>query len=124
MKHIQIEDYIPVGKENAISRRDLEKLTGLDDRQNRILILKARKKKIPILASERGGYYISYDIDEIELFLRKIKARERSMARDYEPLRELVRLKKGIVVTTVREHVRRIGTQETDENQLKIQGVG
>lgn len=121
---MNIEDYIPTGRENAVSRAELALRTGLPDRTNRREIEKARRKMIPILASDDGGYYITYDVAEIERFLRKIDARERALFYTFEPLRNLVRMKKGITVTVVREHTRRIGKIEPDENQMKMSGVG
>lgn len=121
---MKIEDYIPVGKENAISRYELERMTGLPDRINRRLILKARKKIVPIIASEKGGYYITYDISEIEAFLKTIDSRIDSMVFTYLPLRRMVQMSKGVTVTKVRALCRRLSkTAESTENQLKMNGV-
>lgn len=46
-KSINIADYIPTGRENAISRRDLAKLVGVNDRTVRDLIHCARRE-VPI----------------------------------------------------------------------------
>lgn len=54
---MHIEEYIPFGKENAISRKDLAALTGLGDRTMRRKIARARRNH-PILNLQDGeGYY-------------------------------------------------------------------
>ena len=53
---MNIVDYIPFGQVNAISRKDLCKATGLDDRTAREAISKARRDVV-ILSAENGGYY-------------------------------------------------------------------
>lgn len=61
-----ITDYIPKGRNNAISRARLCMLTGKSDRANRKQIQDARNMGVPIIANtEDGGYYISDDPAEI-----------------------------------------------------------
>lgn len=50
-----ITDFIPYGKENAVSREYLANMTGLDDRTVRELIEKARKD-VPIISLKKGYY--------------------------------------------------------------------
>ena len=47
-----------VGRENAITRRDLERITGLDGRSVRLLIERERRAGTPILADNASGYYL------------------------------------------------------------------
>ncbi len=55
---MDILDYIPTGSQNAISRYQLCKMTGIDDRKVREAIHNARRK-IPILNMQDGnGYFI------------------------------------------------------------------
>lgn len=61
-----IERYIPYGRENAVTRSQLRRITGLPDRTLRKAIQTARIEGIPILNDQSGrGYYISDNIDEI-----------------------------------------------------------
>lgn len=54
---VHIEEFIPFGKENAITREHLAEVAGLSDREMRRLIAKARREH-PILNHQSGdGYY-------------------------------------------------------------------
>jgi hypothetical protein len=63
---MRIENFIPKGKENAISRAALCISTGRCDRENRHMIQVARDRGIPIVASKAGGYYIADNALEIK----------------------------------------------------------
>lgn len=62
-----ISEIIPLGKDNAISRQELCRLTGLADRENRRLIEEARNKGEIIINLQDGrGYYKTEDLAEIK----------------------------------------------------------
>lgn len=63
---MRIENFIPQGKDNAISRTALCICTGRCDRENRRLIQEARDRGIPIVAGAHGGYYIADNALEIK----------------------------------------------------------
>lgn len=63
---MRIENFIPKGKKNAVSRAALCHITGWCDRENRRLIQEARDRGIPIVAGARGGYYIADNALEIK----------------------------------------------------------
>lgn len=98
---MNILDFIPVGHENAVDRKELERRTGLDDRVNRELIEKAWiKERKAIINNGRGqGYYVvdpadPEDVRNLMVYLAKIDAAIRSL-RDkreigYDILREVV----------------------------------
>lgn len=55
---MDIKELIPVGKENAVSREYLSRITGLTDRKVRDLI-HLERRNIPIVNAQNGqGYYI------------------------------------------------------------------
>lgn len=54
----KIADLLSYGQENAIPRRHLEKLTGLDGRMVRLMIERERREGVPILADNATGYYL------------------------------------------------------------------
>lgn len=67
METLKIEIYIPIGKENAVSREFLRTMTGLGDRKIRQMIEAARDEGNIIINDQDGkGYYQAADIDEIE----------------------------------------------------------
>ena len=64
---MDVVDYIPFGKTNAIQRSTLVAVMGLPDRQVRKLIAKARDEGAIIINDQDGqGYYQSDDINDIE----------------------------------------------------------
>ena len=75
-----IENYIPVGRENKISRRSLVICTGLPDRSVRRLISDARMQGIPIVGDPAGGYYIAETEADINLLLGELYSRIEKLA--------------------------------------------
>ena len=70
-----IADLLGVGRENAITRRDLERLTGLDGRSVRLLIERERRAGTPILADNASGYYLPASDDERAECVRSLRHR-------------------------------------------------
>ena len=74
-----IADLLGVGKANAIPRRDLERLTGLDGRSVRLLIERERRAGMPILADNASGYYLPASDDERAECVRSLRHRAREI---------------------------------------------
>ncbi len=78
-----IEELIPCGKVNAVSREWLAGATGMTDREVRREIANAREeRKVVILSrSDGAGYYrpLPEDADDLNLFVRREKARALSI---------------------------------------------
>lgn len=70
-----IENYIPVGRENKISRESLRACTGLPDRSVRRLISDAREHGIPIVGDPTGGYYMAETEADIRLLRSELMSR-------------------------------------------------
>lgn len=84
---MNILDFIPVGHENAVDRKELERRTGLDDRKNRALIEEAWAKegKAIINDGDGNGYYVvdpydPEDVHNLTYYLARIGAARRSLA--------------------------------------------
>lgn len=76
---IDILQFIPTGKENAITRRELVDRTGLPDRTVRELISQARRNH-PIANFQDGtGYYLLTKKSEVIEFLNQETHRARSI---------------------------------------------
>ncbi len=81
---MNIIDYIPVGRNNAVSREMLSVATGLDDRTIRNMIHESRRES-PILNMQDGrGYFLpdlndSVEVDLLETYVRQENARLRNM---------------------------------------------
>ena len=72
------------GRENAISRRDLEAMTGLDGRTIRLMIERERRRGTLILSDNRHGYFLSDDPVEAQRFVRSMRHRAGEILRTAE----------------------------------------
>ena len=91
-KQINIVDFIPVGSENSISRAELCRITGIDDRTVRDLIARARETTcICNGQSERGGYYLPETIDEANRFYAQERKRALSILKRLRGTKEFIR---------------------------------
>lgn len=70
-----IENYIPVGRDNKISRESLRACTGLPDRSVRRLISDARMRGVAIVGDPAGGYYIAETDGDYALLLSELASR-------------------------------------------------
>lgn len=70
---MNISDYIPFGKDNAISRKKLEKVTGLSDRDIREEIAMTRRNTVILNLSNGQGYFQPIEGEEDELVIKYYK---------------------------------------------------
>lgn len=109
---MELLELIPYGKENAVSREYLSKLTGWDGRKVRWEIKRLLKNGEHILSSSSAkGYWRSDDPDEIEKFLRESDKRRQTEALTVQPLRFYVAKEKGYDLVPVRAHYRKVPKQ-------------
>lgn len=71
----RIADLLHPGAKNAISRRDLMALTGLSDRELRLMIETERRRGIPILSDNIHGYFLPGDSAERDRCVRSLRRR-------------------------------------------------
>ena len=128
---MNIVEHIPFGRENAINRRQLEKLTGFHDRQNRSLIKEYNRQQqaepgaVVILSSSSArGYWRTSSIEEMERYLAESHHRRNVQAENDEPIEQIVaaarkveRPKQGVIF--VRSHTRR---KKKDDGAPQIEG--
>ena len=76
-KKTSIYALLPVGAENAVSRRELSALTGIEDRQLRRRIAQERRAGALILSSSEinGGYYKAASREELRRYVRSMQSR-------------------------------------------------
>ena len=110
---------ISVGKENAISRQELKTLTGLDDRNIRLIIKELTKDHDIISSSSARGYWISEDDSEIKQFLAECDSRSRTGQLNVDPIRKRHYARQGIITIPVKAHFRRISKKE-DIRQISL----
>lgn len=80
LKNIDLTEYIPTGRANAIPMKTLAALLKVDERAVRLLVQKAREQGAPICSEweNNGGYYLPADLQEAERYYIKQKARIRT----------------------------------------------
>ncbi len=71
----KVADLLGHGRENAIPRRELERLTGLDGRTVRLMIERERREGWPILADNATGYYLPATEHEKAACVRSMRHR-------------------------------------------------
>lgn len=84
MKNINITDFIPKGRANAISSKELKALIGIDERTVRQNIASTRLKGVvicSILDGNSGGYFLPESPEEAVEYVRTERARIRSAKR-------------------------------------------
>jgi len=84
---MNIIDYIPSGRDNAISRESLVLCTGLPDRHVRRLIAAARAEGEPIVGNPSGGYYMAETDADIDLLLGELYSRMGKLAKCYRAVK-------------------------------------
>lgn len=111
---MKISEFIPKGKENAISKSELMKLTGRDERTIRSMIKdEMRERGTPILSTSHGkGYWIDTDPEEIGRFLQETDRRIKSLYENTRELRAIYYRLTGQKFINVRGHMRRLKGQE------------
>ena len=82
----KISDLLSCGRENAISCRELERLTGLDGRTVRLMIERERRKGVPILADNTTGYYLPAAEHERAACVRSMRHRAAEIMRTAEAI--------------------------------------
>ena len=104
--NIDITEYIPYGRKNAVSRHELQRRTGLPDRTVRALIEDARRKGAHILSSSADKGYWESD------------GRIRKTAQTVEALRRYVAEQEGEDVVPVRAHFRHLQKPKMPKEQI------
>ena len=74
-RQIKIADYLSHGQENAIPRRELERLTSMDGRTIRLMIQQERLAGTPICADNLTGYYLPATVEEKAACVRSLRHR-------------------------------------------------
>lgn len=88
---MNIIDFIPYGKENAVTRWQLMDRLNLPDRQIRRMIQSARNRgEIIINAQDGSGYYRSLDIGELKRQYKTNRSRALSILQQQKHLARMI----------------------------------
>lgn len=74
-RQIKISAFLSHGQENAIPRRELEKLTGMDGRTVCLMIEQERRGGTPICTNNLTGYYLPATEEERTACVRSMRHR-------------------------------------------------
>lgn len=90
---MEIIQFIPHGKENAVTREELKLLTGLSDRDIRELITQARRTHCIINDQDGKGYYQPTKIERpaVEKWLKQESSRAKTVFWAAKGAREFLR---------------------------------
>lgn len=89
---MNIVDFIPEGKANAIPRHELARVLGMTDRAVRKAIEEARDKGELICNDGDGeGYYIACEIEEINRQYRTDRARALAVLKRLKTMRRMLK---------------------------------
>ena len=78
---VRIADLLSPGPENGITLRELEQLTGMDNRTIRKQIERERRAGALILSDNQNGYFLASDSAEAKRFTQSMRHRAREILR-------------------------------------------
>lgn len=89
MADILIENFIPHGKNNAVTRLELHILTGLSDRDIREEICKAKRERGCCIINNGEGYFhpTIEEYEELKTYIAKEESRAVSIFDGLKPLK-------------------------------------
>lgn len=89
---MEILDYIGIGKNNAVTRKQLETLTGQSDRVNRRQIEDLRAQGEIICNDQDGkGYYLPETLDEVHRAYKQGRNRALSILKQQKTMRKILK---------------------------------
>lgn len=121
---MDILQYIPHGKGNAITSRELGKLLGIHERTAREEMKRLVRKGVPIMSSSQGkGYWITDDWDEVGAFLKEHENRVKTERLNVAELKRRYDEHMGYEVIKVKEHTRKIRKKSSVDGQIRFTGA-
>lgn len=94
----RLVNFLPIGRENAVTGRELASLLDLTVRDVSRMVALARADGCPICAScdtARPGYFLTEDPDELERYINSLDRRLRAIRRTREALAETLARQTG-----------------------------
>ena len=88
---IRLLDFLPVGRENAVTARELASLLDMTGRDISRQVERLRAEGVPVCAScdsARPGYYLSESPEDLERYISSLDRRLRAVRRTRAALAE------------------------------------
>lgn len=86
----QLLSLIGTGESNAVTQQEITSLLGIDDRETRLILEKARKAGTVICSSNAGRFYPE-SVEELQAYINRIQAAVRNECISLAPARRLLR---------------------------------
>ena len=122
---MNILNVIPYGRENAISRAEIVRLTGIPDRDMRDYIKQLNTELVKhgeAILSSSGcrGYWRTSSIEEMKAYIAEAKHRQNQIMKNAAPILSLIYKKEGVTVVPVRSHFRHIKSNSVSKSDLSL----
>ena len=90
---MDIVDYIPFGRENAVTRAQLRSRTGIDDRTIRDMIADARRDTVILNMQDGKGYFrpLPEERHLVEAYVKQETARLKSIGWSLKATRQMLK---------------------------------
>lgn len=90
---MDIVDYIPFGRENAVTRAQLRSRTGIDDRTIRDMIANARRDTVILNMQDGKGYFrpLPEERHLVEAYAKQETARLKSIGWSLKATRQMLK---------------------------------
>lgn len=90
---MDIVDYIPFGRENAVTRAQLRSRTGIDDRTIRDMIADARRDTVILNMQDGKGYFrpLPEERHLVEVYAKQETARLKSIGWSLKATRQMLK---------------------------------
>ena len=90
---MDIVDYIPFGRENAVTRAQLRSRTGIDDRTIRDMIADARRDTVILNMQDGKGYFrpLPEERQLVEAYAKQETARLKSIGWSLKATRQMLK---------------------------------
>ncbi len=93
---MNISDFIPVGRSNAILMKTLSERKGIKPRECRRWVQREREQGAPICSDwEHDGYYLPLNVSEALIYLRQQNARIKSARAALRGVKKYIKENKG-----------------------------
>ncbi len=79
VNRILISDFLSVGPQEAKTARELEEITGLNNRELRLAIEAERREGTPILSDTHNGYFLPETADDKRRFVASMRNRAKEI---------------------------------------------
>ena len=90
MKRVIITDHLSVGKENAVTGKKLAEMLGCHERDITLSVNALRKSGV-LICSNRSGFFLPENDEDIKSFIRQMHGRITDMEKAVKPAEDYLK---------------------------------